>query len=63
MDRTPRPTTAHATATVRGGRLRLPAAVLQEFKLKEGQEVVFFIRSGRALLAPLGESILQEPGW
>jgi bifunctional DNA-binding transcriptional regulator/antitoxin component of YhaV-PrlF toxin-antitoxin module len=53
----------HATATVRGGRLRLPAAVLAEFNLKDGEEVVFFIRSGKALLAPLGEQILHEPEW
>lgn len=52
-----------ATATVRGGRLRLPAAVLQGLDLKDGGELVFFIKEGRALMAPLAERVVSEPSW
>ena len=51
------------TATVRGGRLRLPVAVLQGLDLKDGGELVFFVKEGRALIAPLAERVVSEPSW
>lgn len=54
----------HATAKVRGGRLRLPVAVLRGLHLdKDDGEVVFWVRDGVALVAPLEAPVLTEPDW
>ena len=63
MSHDPKRASRQATATVRGGRLRLPVAVLKGLNLKDPAEVVFFIRDGKALVAPAPERVLPEPSW
>ena len=52
------------TATLRSGRIRLPAAVIKELGVKDGGQIVFFLERGRnaALVAPLLESV-RPPAW
>jgi Antidote-toxin recognition MazE, bacterial antitoxin len=52
------------TATVRSGRIRLPAAVIKALGVNDGGQIVFFLERGRnaALVAPLLESV-RAPVW
>jgi hypothetical protein len=52
------------TATLRSGRIRLPAAVIKELGVEDGGQIVFFLQHGRnaALVAPLMQSV-HAPVW
>jgi hypothetical protein len=52
------------TATVRGGRIRVPAAVLDVLKVSDGGQLVFFLSPGRhaALVEPFAASP-QSGSW
>lgn len=49
------------TATVtRGGKLHLPTKVMQTLNVKEGQQIVFFLKEGKALLVPFSSALLKQ---
>jgi bifunctional DNA-binding transcriptional regulator/antitoxin component of YhaV-PrlF toxin-antitoxin module len=51
------------TATVtRGGKIHLPAEVMRSLDVKEGQQVVFYLKPGKALIQPIA-SVLAKPIW
>ncbi len=51
------------TATVtRGGKIHLPAEVMRNLDVKVGQQVVFFLKPGKALVQPMS-AVLSKPVW
>lgn len=60
------PSGSHAViATVnQGGRLRLPQKVIDQLRVSDGQQIVFFLRTGRvALVAPVDSAVVQPPSF
>ena len=50
------------TATVtKGGKVHLPSSVMRSLHVKEGQQIVFYVKPGRALIEPISAAIPKHP--
>jgi bifunctional DNA-binding transcriptional regulator/antitoxin component of YhaV-PrlF toxin-antitoxin module len=50
------------TATVtRGGKIHLPSSVMKNLRISEGQQVVFYLKPGKALMQPI--AAIAKPTW
>jgi bifunctional DNA-binding transcriptional regulator/antitoxin component of YhaV-PrlF toxin-antitoxin module len=53
--------TEPATATVtRGGKLHLPSRVIKNLNVKEGDQLVFYMKPGRALVVPMAAALTKQ---
>lgn len=51
----------HVTATVtRGGKLHLPASVMKSLGVSPGQQLMFYVKPGRALVVPMSHAIKPQ---
>jgi len=50
-----------ATATItRGGKLHLPTRVVKNLNVKEGDQLVFYLKPGRALVMPMATALHKQ---
>jgi bifunctional DNA-binding transcriptional regulator/antitoxin component of YhaV-PrlF toxin-antitoxin module len=55
----PEPVTATVT---KGGKIHLPTEVIRSLDVKVGQQVVFFLKPGKALVQPMSD-VIGKASW
>lgn len=53
----PEPVTATVT---KGGKLHLPTRVVKSLNVKEGDQLVFYVKPGRALVMPMAAALTKH---